>query len=54
MAQKQNFIKSFNLDEKAENILDPEMLRNVKKNYNFTFNKETEKIEICSKFNVEE
>lgn len=54
MNKKQGFIKSFNLDEKTENLLDPEFLKNVKKNYNFNFNKETNKVEISSKFNVGE
>lgn len=54
MKKKQAFIKSFNIDDKPENILDPEMLRNVKKNYNFNFNEESKKVEISSKFNVTE
>jgi len=54
MKKKQTFIKSFNIDDKPENILDPEMLKNVKKNYNFVFNNETNKVEISSKFNVSE
>lgn len=54
MNKKQAFIKSFNIEDKPENILEEEMLKNVKKNYNFVFNKETNKVEIASKFNVSE
>lgn len=54
MTKKQSFIKSFNINDKPENILDPEMLQNIKKNYHFNFNSETNKVEISSKFNVPE
>lgn len=54
MSKKKSFINSFNINDKPENILDPEMLQNVKKNYHFNYNEETSKIEISSKFNVPE
>lgn len=40
MVKKKAFIGSFNLDDKPDNILDPEILNNVKKNFNFNFNEE--------------
>lgn len=38
MTKKKAFIQSFNLDEKPDNIFDPEVLGNIKKNFNFNFN----------------
>lgn len=54
MQKKKAFINSFNLQDKPENIFEPEMLKNVKKNFNFEYNKEKDIVEISSKFNVEE
>lgn len=40
MGKKKAFIESFSVDEKPENLFDPEMLRNIKKNFNFNYNEE--------------
>lgn len=54
MNKKSAFIGSFNIDSEPKNILNPEMLENIKKNFTFEFNEETNKIDVTSKFNVEE
>lgn len=54
MTKKKAFIQSFNLEEKPEDIFDAEVLKNVKKNFNFEHNPETNMIEVSSRFNVTE
>lgn len=54
LIKKKQFISSFNLQDKPENLFDPKILDNVKKNFNFEFNEEENKVDISSKFNVPE
>ena len=52
--KKKAFIGSFTVDSQPENILNSEMLANVKKNYEFNYDSENDKVKISSKFNVTE
>merc|ERR1711976_754381 len=53
--RKENFMNSFNLNQdNPQNLFNTGMLANVKKNFNFEYDEETKKINISSKFNVEE
>lgn len=40
MNKKKAFISSFNIDQQNDDIFDLEILRNIKKNFNFEFNEE--------------
>ena len=52
--KKKVFINSFTVDQQPENVLNSDMLENIKKNYNFSYDEETNKVKISSKFNVTE
>ena len=54
MQKKKGFIESFDIQESPDNILDPNVLQNVKKNFNFEFDQDTNLINISSKFNATE
>jgi hypothetical protein len=54
MNKKKNFIESFDVQDSPNNILDPNILSNVKKNFNFEYDKESHLINISSKFNATE
>ena len=51
---KTAFVKSFNIQDSPDNIADPVILSNVKKNFKINFNKDEKMIEVESKFNVEQ
>lgn len=54
MTKKKGFIESFDIQESPENILDPNVLINVKKNFNFEYDTDSKLINISSKFNATE
>lgn len=54
LTKKKGFIESFDIQDSPENILDPNILNNIKKNFNFEYDQETELINISSKFNATE
>ena len=54
LKKKESFIGSFNIQDSPQNILDPQVLENVKKNFNFEFDDANNKINVSSKFNATE
>ena len=54
MLKKENFISSFNIQDSPKNIFSKDVLDNIKKNFNFDFDEESEKINVSSKFNATE
>ena len=52
--KKKGFIASFDIQDSPDNILDPNVLGNVKKNFNFEFDQDTNLINITSKFDATE
>jgi hypothetical protein len=52
--KKKSFLQAFEIKDSPENVLDPSILPDVKKNFNFEIDKENTLIKISSKFNATE
>ena len=52
--KKKAFIGAFSVDNEPKNVLNSDLLANIKKNYEFNYDEESDKVKITSKFNVSE
>lgn len=52
--KKKAFIGAFSVDNEPKNVLNSDLLANIKKNYEFNYDEEADKVKITSKFNVSE
>ena len=54
LKKKTAFINSFKIEDSPTNLLNPEILQHLKKNFNFNYKEDEDRLEISSKFNVDQ